>query len=131
MVSRAVPSDYVVNPGDTLSGIALAFYGTGSELFWRRIHDENRGVIGPDPRAKTAYSGHLSHLARVAIGVRISRPGARSFAAVWTDSAVAGRSEGRRAEHDRGLLHEPIRNVIGITAREQPGCNRLRCCYRS
>jgi nucleoid-associated protein YgaU len=49
MVSHAVPGDYVVNPGDTLSGIALAFYGSGSELFWRRIYDENRGVIGPDP----------------------------------------------------------------------------------
>jgi LysM repeat protein len=49
MVSHAVPSDYIVNPGDTLSGIALTFYGSGSELFWRRIYDENRGVIGPDP----------------------------------------------------------------------------------
>lgn len=49
MVSHAVPTDYVVRPGDTLSGIALAFYGSGTELFWRRIYEENRAVIGPDP----------------------------------------------------------------------------------
>ena len=49
LVSCPVPGDYVVNPGDTLSGIALAFYGSGGELFWRRIYDENRSVIGPDP----------------------------------------------------------------------------------
>ena len=33
MVSRAVPSDYIVNPGDTLSGIALAFYGKRQRAF--------------------------------------------------------------------------------------------------
>jgi nucleoid-associated protein YgaU len=32
MVSRAVPSDYIVDPGDTLSGIALAFYGSGGDF---------------------------------------------------------------------------------------------------
>jgi nucleoid-associated protein YgaU len=43
------PVIYVVKPGDTLSEIALHFYGNGTEPFWRRIYDANRPVIGPDP----------------------------------------------------------------------------------
>ena len=32
MVSRAVPSDYIVNPGDTLSGIALGNTTSKAEM---------------------------------------------------------------------------------------------------
>jgi|SRR5215469_9438398 len=40
---------YTVKPGDTLSEIALHFYGDGTEPSWRRIYDANRQLIGPDP----------------------------------------------------------------------------------
>jgi LysM repeat protein len=42
-------SIYTVQSGDTLSGIALAAYGDGSEASWRRIYNANRFVIGDDP----------------------------------------------------------------------------------
>jgi LysM domain len=44
---RSVP--YTVEQGDTLSDIALQFYGYGTEPFWRRIYNANVAVIGPDP----------------------------------------------------------------------------------
>ena len=44
-----IPVHYVVKPGDTLSGIALHFYGDGAEPFWRRIYKANENVIGPNP----------------------------------------------------------------------------------
>ena len=49
LVSHSLPTVYEVRAGDSLSAIARNFYGNGSELFWRRIFDANRDVIGPDP----------------------------------------------------------------------------------
>ena len=49
LVSHSLPTVYEVRAGDSLSAIARDFYGNGSELFWRRIYDANRDVIGPDP----------------------------------------------------------------------------------
>jgi LysM repeat protein len=46
---RSIP--YTVKQDDTLSSIALQFYGNSAELLWRRIYDTNRAVIGPDPNA--------------------------------------------------------------------------------
>lgn len=43
------PVIYVVKPKDTLSEIALHFYGNGTEPYWRRIYNANRPVIGSDP----------------------------------------------------------------------------------
>jgi len=43
------PVVYVVKPGDTLSEIALDFYGNGTEPYWRRIYDANKAVIGNNP----------------------------------------------------------------------------------
>jgi hypothetical protein len=42
-------SPHTVGPDDTLSGIALQFYGHGTEPFWRKIYNANIAVIGPDP----------------------------------------------------------------------------------
>jgi hypothetical protein len=42
-------SPHTVRPGDTLSAIALQFYGDGAEPLWRKIYNANIGVIGPDP----------------------------------------------------------------------------------
>jgi hypothetical protein len=45
---------FTVKQGDTLSAIALQFYGDGSEPFWRTIYNANIAVIGPDPDVITA-----------------------------------------------------------------------------
>jgi hypothetical protein len=42
-------SPYSVSRGDTLSSIALQFYGDGAEPLWRKIYNANTAVIGPDP----------------------------------------------------------------------------------
>jgi hypothetical protein len=49
---RSVP--YTVQPGDTLSAVALQFYGNGTEPLWRKIYNANIAVIGPDPNVITA-----------------------------------------------------------------------------
>jgi nucleoid-associated protein YgaU len=38
-----------VKQQDTLSSIALQFYGDEVESLWRRIYNANIAVIGPDP----------------------------------------------------------------------------------
>jgi ABC-type amino acid transport substrate-binding protein len=40
---------YVVQPGDTLSRIARAYYGDAWATSWQRIYEANRDVIGDDP----------------------------------------------------------------------------------
>jgi uncharacterized protein YkwD len=40
---------YTVQSGDFLSAIAQKFYGDGSEAAWRKIHEANKAVIGPEP----------------------------------------------------------------------------------
>ncbi|MBV8575752.1 MAG: LysM peptidoglycan-binding domain-containing protein [Acetobacteraceae bacterium] len=55
---RSTP--YTVKPGDTLSSIALQFYGIGEEPLWRKIYNANVAVIGPDPNAIT--SGQQLHI---------------------------------------------------------------------
>jgi len=40
---------YQVQEGDTVSGIASYWYGSGDEIYWRRIWLANRRVIGEDP----------------------------------------------------------------------------------
>jgi len=42
-------SVHQVVEGETLSGIALFWFGNGEERFWRRIWLANRRVIGEDP----------------------------------------------------------------------------------
>ncbi len=41
-----LPTHYIVKEGDTLSGIALRFYGNGTESWCRKIYDANKTVIG-------------------------------------------------------------------------------------
>jgi nucleoid-associated protein YgaU len=38
-----------VKSGDTLSAIAIRYYGDASEPLWRKIYDANKEVIGGDP----------------------------------------------------------------------------------
>ena len=42
-----LPADYTVQPGDTLSAIALKFYGNAA--LWPEIFKANKRVIGKDP----------------------------------------------------------------------------------
>jgi hypothetical protein len=51
-LQRSTP--YTVKQGDTLSAIALQFYGNGTEPLWRRIYNANAAVIGPDPAVITS-----------------------------------------------------------------------------
>jgi LysM repeat protein len=46
-------SPHTVRPGDTLSAIALQFYGNDAEPLWRKIYNANVAVIGPDPNGIT------------------------------------------------------------------------------
>ena len=46
-------SPHTVTRGDTLSAIALQFYGNGTEPLWRKIYNANIAVIGPDPNVIT------------------------------------------------------------------------------
>jgi nucleoid-associated protein YgaU len=45
--SRANPTIYTVQPGDTLSAIAQGFYG--DLRLWTVIFDANRPLLGEDP----------------------------------------------------------------------------------
>lgn len=40
---------YTVKAGDTLSGIALHFYGSAIKDKWMKIYEANKDVIGPNP----------------------------------------------------------------------------------
>jgi nucleoid-associated protein YgaU len=42
-------ADHTVVSGDTLTLIALKYYGPGAHDKWRVIYDSNKGVIGDNP----------------------------------------------------------------------------------
>lgn len=42
-------AEHTVKEGDTLSGIALKYYGSASKDMWMVIYDANKAVIGDDP----------------------------------------------------------------------------------
>jgi nucleoid-associated protein YgaU len=46
-----LPTEHRVNPGETLSDIAIRYYGDPRETNWRKIYDANKEVIGGDPQA--------------------------------------------------------------------------------
>src|SRR5215467_4681140 len=46
-----LPIEHRVNPGETLSKIAIHYYGDAREPSWRKIYDANKEVIGGDPQA--------------------------------------------------------------------------------
>jgi len=49
--AAALPAEHRVNPGETLSEIALRYYGDARETNWRKIYDANKEIIGGDPQA--------------------------------------------------------------------------------
>jgi nucleoid-associated protein YgaU len=40
---------YTVQPGDTLSSIALRAYGNAAEHYWHKIYKANKDIIGDNP----------------------------------------------------------------------------------
>ena len=44
-----VKAEYEVVKGDTLSGIALKFYGSAAKEKWMIIYEANKDVIGDNP----------------------------------------------------------------------------------
>jgi nucleoid-associated protein YgaU len=46
---NAVIAEHKVGPDQTLSHIALKYYGSAAEPFWRRIYEANKEVIGDNP----------------------------------------------------------------------------------
>jgi len=76
-------TDYTVQRGDTLSAIARAAYGSGSQ--YPRLHRANLDVIGPDP-------------ARIRVGMRLALPcagdGAAATAAAPRTRSGAGSPDG-------------------------------------
>jgi nucleoid-associated protein YgaU len=47
--ASTLPAKHRVRSGDTLSAIAIRYYGDASEPLWRKIYDANKEVIGGDP----------------------------------------------------------------------------------
>jgi nucleoid-associated protein YgaU len=44
-----IKAEHVVKEGDTLSGIALKYYGSAAKDMWMKIFEKNKSVIGDDP----------------------------------------------------------------------------------
>lgn len=44
-----VIAQYTVKEGDTLSHVALKYYGSAAEAMWRHIYEFNKEVIGDKP----------------------------------------------------------------------------------
>ncbi len=42
-------AQHTVGPDDTLSHIALKYYGSAAQEKWMLIYEANKAVIGPDP----------------------------------------------------------------------------------
>ena len=42
-------AEHTVEEGDTLSGIALKYYGSAAKELWMVIYNANKTVIGDDP----------------------------------------------------------------------------------
>jgi nucleoid-associated protein YgaU len=42
-------AEHTVEEGDTLSGIALKYYGSATKDMWMVIYNANKSVIGDDP----------------------------------------------------------------------------------
>ena len=46
-----LPTEHRVDRGETLSEIAIRYYGDAREPSWRKLYDANKEVIGGDPQA--------------------------------------------------------------------------------
>ncbi len=107
---------YTVQPGDTLAAIAQEYYGNSSEDAWRRIYDDNKDVIGPDPT-------------RLEPGMVLNIPPTPlSFMEKYTVqpgdtlAAIAQRFYGDGSEYAWGFIYASSKDVIGPDpTRLEPG----------
>ena len=44
-----IKAEHEVKEGETLSGIALKYYGSAEKEKWMKIYEQNKQVIGDDP----------------------------------------------------------------------------------
>jgi nucleoid-associated protein YgaU len=44
-----IKAEHEVQEGETLSGIALKYYGSAEKEKWMKIYEQNKQVIGDDP----------------------------------------------------------------------------------
>ena len=49
LAGAKIKAEHVVEEGETLSGIAEKYYGSGSKDNWMKIYDHNKQVIGDNP----------------------------------------------------------------------------------
>lgn len=47
--SKEAMAEHTVEEGETLSRIALHYYGNAGEMYWRHIYEANKEVIGDNP----------------------------------------------------------------------------------
>lgn len=46
---KAVMAEYTVVAGDTLSALALRYYGNAGQAYWKLIYEANKDIIGSNP----------------------------------------------------------------------------------
>ncbi|HEX9797930.1 MAG TPA: LysM peptidoglycan-binding domain-containing protein [Anaerolineales bacterium] len=46
-----IKAEHEVKEGETLSGLALKYYGSASEANWKKIYEQNKAVIGDNPNS--------------------------------------------------------------------------------
>lgn len=54
----AVLAEHTVKPDDTLSGLALKYYGNAGEKYYMVIYEANQELIGDDPNVIVDGAAH-------------------------------------------------------------------------
>ncbi|HTX26041.1 MAG TPA: LysM peptidoglycan-binding domain-containing protein [Streptosporangiaceae bacterium] len=102
---QAATRTYTVEPGDTLSGIALRFYGKTADWTW--IYDDNRSVVqNPD----TIYAGEV-----------LKVPDTRT-----TTSTTSATSTSYTPQHAKGTVLTSASSLSGTL-----GCSQLETLWEA
>jgi LysM repeat protein len=103
-MAQPIPgSNYTVQPGDTLSGIAQQAYGDGNE--WPKIYDANKQVIGSNPNV--IYPGQVLYIPAIS-----PTPGSNyTVQSGDTLSSIAQRAYGDSNQWQ--VIYDANKHVIG------------------